>query len=207
MSEYWIDNYGHVTYCDGDAGVDVANHEMVARQHAFGLVHAALEAANRNKGDYPSLEDDPVYVDFLSVFDSIASNEYGLDCTDLRCKLCDVNPSQDLSSVDLIVIWTGLPELVVQFALQSEPNTEDVRLYAMQHWGWHRVVVKGSYPSIESWRVTRQLIKRMHFWIEECEDGREGITWTWYVRSTGKQFEITSEEMRDGLINVRSEVR
>jgi len=198
MSEYWIDNHGHVTYCDGDAGVDVANHEMVARQHAFGLVYAALSAAN---------PDDPVYDEFLSVFDLIASNEYGLDCIELRCRLADVNPSQDLSCDDLLALWTGLPELVVQFALQSEPNTEDVRLYAMQHWGWHRVVVKGSYPSIESWRVTRAIIKRMHFWIEECEGDREDITWTWYVRSTDKQFEITSEEMREGLINVRSEVR
>lgn len=193
--EFWIDDTGYVTYCDGDAGIDVPNHEAVVRRHAAGLLQSGLEAL-------PG--DDPLTRDVLGVLTANLDAEGILDCVALRCGLSDLDSlPYDETTSEVLARLTGVPELVVQLALQSEPNDVDPRDYAMEHWGWHRVVSRGRFHTIESWRVTRQLIKKMYMWIGDVEEQTETTpTWTWYVRGSGKvrEFELTSADMETGII-------
>jgi len=46
MCEYWIDEEGQTTYCDGDAGVDIRNHSMVVVDHCRQIAISKLELAN-----------------------------------------------------------------------------------------------------------------------------------------------------------------
>ena len=194
MSEYWIDEGGNVTYCDGDAGADVANHEGVARQHAASKVVDALQSLDAS---------DPLAGTIMRVFENHLDHDGVLDCISLRCALADLDAfAGDETVTEAITRLTGLPELEVRFALQTEPHDEDVRLYAMRVWGWHRVVCKGSFHTIESWRVSRSAIKRLYFPIGEIEDECDAgsPTWTWYVRGSRKEFEIASADMESGII-------
>lgn len=194
MSEYWIDEGGNVTYCDGDAGVDVANHEGVARQHAASKVADALQSLDAS---------DPLAGTIMRVFEDHLDHDGVLDCISLRCALVDLDAfAGDETVTEAITRLTGLPELEVRFALQTEPHDEDVRLYAMRVWGWHRVVCKGSFHTIESWRVSRSAIKRLYFPIGEIEDECDAVspTWTWYVRGNERQFEIANADMEAGII-------
>lgn len=194
MCEYWADENGGVTYCDGDAGADVANHEGVARRHAARKVADALGALNG---------DDPLVATINGVVTTHLDHDGVLDCTSLRCALADLDEfAGDETSVEAITRLTGLPELEVRFAMQAEPADEDVRLYAMRVWGWHRIVCKGSFHTIESWKVSRSLIKMMYYVIGEIEDkcGAAWPTWTWYVRGNGRRFEISNADMEAGII-------
>ncbi len=193
MCEYWADENGGVTYCDGDVGADVANHEGVARQHAARKVADALGALDG---------DDPLVVAIKGVVTTHLDDD-GVDCISLRCALADLDEfAGDETPVEAITRLTGLPELEVRFALQAEPADEDVRLYAMRVWGWHRIVCKGSFYTIESWKVSRSLIKMMYYVIGEIEDecGVTSPTWTWYVRGNGRRFEIANADMEAGII-------
>lgn len=194
MCEYWADKDGCVTYCDGDAGADVANHEGVARQHAARNVADALQSLSG---------DDPLVAAINRVFTNHINHDGVLDCTALRCDLGNLDEfAGDETPVEAITRLTGLPELEVRFALQAEPSDEDVRLYAMRVWGWHRIVCKGSFYTIESWKVSRSLIKMMYYVIGEIEDecGLSSPTWTWYVRGNGRRFEIANADMEAGII-------
>lgn len=44
--EYWITKQGDVIYCDGDAGIDVPNHEMIVKAECLEIAIASLEMAN-----------------------------------------------------------------------------------------------------------------------------------------------------------------
>lgn len=194
MCEYWSDEDGCVTYCDGDAGADVANHEGVARQHAASKVAEALQALDAS---------DPLAGAIMRVFEDHLGHDGVLDCVSLRCALADLDAfAADETAVEAITRLTGLPELEVRFALQAEPSDEDVRLYAMRVWGWHRIVCKNCFHTIESWKVSRSLIKMMYYVIGEIEDecGVISPTWTWYVRGNGRRFEIANADMEAGII-------
>ena len=91
----------------------------------------------------------------------------------------------------------------------AEPVGDIEKLFTMwDQWGWHRVICKNAHRTIDSWQVTRTVIKRMYFSIGEIEEecDVDAPTWTWYVHKTKRQFEICNADMESGIIP-RAEVR
>lgn len=135
MSEYWIDETGDVTYCDGDAGVDVPNHEAVAVAHAAHLV-----------ADQIASKADGVGYAIIGIIDD--HMEDVIDCIALRSDICnavdewlqngDITEEEADDIYGMMVDRYGVDRDLLSIITRNDRN--DPRAYAVEKWDWIRVI-------------------------------------------------------------------
>lgn len=161
--EYWITAEGDAIFADGDAGVDVPNHEAVVIQYSLQEVMDNMESS-----------DDPIIQTFVSemsmysedeIIDRIAIREALNNSID---SIIQEHPELEDSLYNkgpesYIVEKTGLDEELVEIAFGGG---KDERAYAMEKWGWIRLAGN----ALELWKVTPSSMGAMARGLWEAHD-------------------------------------
>lgn len=163
--EYWIDEDGDMTFCDGDAGVDVPNHAMVVVSHCCQLVIDALENVDQEHQAFASE---------LTRTIEFSTDEGIVDCTMIRCSINDsidyfvedklvcVEAAEDLEA--FVCKITGLDAEIVNCAFGQH---SDPRVLGTTRFNWVRVI--GSNFDVA--KLDRSTCKRMaDFAIDQEHD-------------------------------------
>lgn len=135
MSEFWLTPDGAI-YCDGDAGVDVPNHEAVVRQRCLCEALGAME-----QSDNEAVQAISHKLSLLAEDDII---DGPMVSETLNNFIDDLNRDGVLSNEEVDDIYSFIREHVdvEEWILDVAFGTDsyDVRAYAIDRWGWHRVV-------------------------------------------------------------------
>ena len=163
--EYWIDENGSAIYCDGDAGVDVPNHEMIVKSRCISLAVHQLTESN-----------DTLVARLLGCIEHLTED----DCIDTvairEAILCEADViAQEIDDEDLYddpFEWMrkrcGISN---RWEWQCAWGDHiDERSHAKKYWGWIRV----AHTHIEMADTKRSTIRRLKDGLyeafgEECE--------------------------------------
>ncbi len=158
--DYWITDTDDTIFCDGDAGADVPNHEMVIVTHCVQLLIDALE----NNRDVFSVS--------LAMLLSQFQVEEVVDTVSLRCAINDsadewvrsgaLTYEESDNIYEVIEKRTELPPIIIHTAIGQN---EDSRVLGVQL-GWIRV----SGNNFDIKKLTRKNCDRMYdFALENPE--------------------------------------
>lgn len=132
--EYWITE-DSVIYCDGDASVDVPNHEMVAMIHAAQLV---IDEAESSSSESIGLLFDGLNEHGLEAIDGTLA-QYFNDRTDDLFKCGLISQQQYDDWFEWIVSDLGIGRDLLTVATgcsRGTPNDVDARKFAIAQWNW-----------------------------------------------------------------------
>ncbi|GIW89675.1 MAG: hypothetical protein KatS3mg109_0107 [Pirellulaceae bacterium] len=131
--EFWYAD-GQLIFCDGDAGVDVPNHECVVISHALATLAGYLNGTKLQRlADVidSHMQDCEAIADHIQIYESVlaeAENMYREgELTD------DEVDDLEATAYDLVDLPPGLWSLAFSQGV-------DERSYAQKEWGWIRIL-------------------------------------------------------------------
>lgn len=157
--EFWITPDG-VIYCDGDAGVDVPNHEAVVRQQCLSNLIDAMETSGNSQivslasEVQMALEDVvdlPMLREQLNLWVDNAYSEGQID----------EKAADDI--YDFIRARVDMPYWEFETALGMNDHIDE-RNNAIKLWGWHRV----QHNNLTVAKLTRKLLSELADGLHEC---------------------------------------
>lgn len=160
MSEYWITDSG-IVYCDGDAGIDVPNHTCVVVSECCRMLCDAMEysdepAVNELASHIRQVLDDcDCYIVDQGVLSETITNE--ADELQRRGLLSD----EDVDDIfDFIGKNVELEQWIVDIGLGS--GSYDERAFAIEKWGWMRLVCTRQDVTVQMHQLTPDNLKRAY---------------------------------------------
>ncbi len=187
--EYWIID-GDVTYCDGDAGVDVPNHEAVVIAHIFSLITDALEAV----GEHSIADIFHRHITDEAVIDLIAFREDLNNSLDwwVREGIVTDEAAQDIDSyIAARVAGAGIDRDMYNAAMKSGNMSSDrdhARDYGITGLKW----IKVAGNNITLWDLDHTTVKNLERGLDRiCEV--EGVdfdrsVWDIEVKARNSKF-------------------
>ena len=138
--EYWITDDNDLIYCDGDGGIDVPNHSMVAQSYALQKVISTIE---ENKDRHAKLA---FYI--LKTMESSIEHYGEYDTTGIRSDILMVVDHLLTEKIilekhaDDIFTYMSRTFKVPRHLLDVAFDHSDIdgRQYAVKHWNWIRVI-------------------------------------------------------------------
>jgi len=175
MSEYWIQD-ADLVFADGDAGVDIRNHEMHVVAHYWQILASELSVADCVESQ---------------AIGRILTEFYDDDCIDhiaARCAILDAFQDCDCPFDAYVKPFVQASEDEQRIAFYEYDL--DPRLYAAEHLGWIRVV--GDHLELHG--LTPRKMQRAAYALSEIDDDHSRI---WFVedRKTRNHYEITLLQM------------
>lgn len=187
MSEYWIFQDGTHEWCDGDAGVDVPNHEMVVRLHMAYEFNAAVEHDDLLRRF--TIEED-------RLGDPSAVRELFCDTADALQKEGRLTDEQTDDVYAFLRAATGMSEQ--RMAVMVDSNDSDARLFAVQHLGGYRVVGR----HVETWQLSKSKLRTIGYAMAELLDVADEDMWRTEIvvedRSNGRRYSVFLQRCVDG---------
>jgi hypothetical protein len=180
MMEFWIQDT-ELVYCDGDAGVDVPNHETVVRVHVLQDIIGELESS-----------EDSQCLEILSIMESHLHD----GVPDIIAMKCDLNDCLEFDWSEVIADNVDYSEELLRSVFSNDFSGElDLRLWACEHLEWVRVVGN----NVESWGFNRRQMKRAAWALGEIEGsyGLVGQLWNWEDRKTGKRLSLNLDQIEN----------
>ena len=178
MMEFWIQDT-ELVYCDGDAGVDVPNHETVVRVHILHDIISTLESSENSQ-----------CLEIISIMESHLCD----GVPDIIAMRCQLNDFLEFDWSEVIADNVEYSEDLLRSVFSNDFSGElDLRLWACENLGWIRVVGN----NVESWGFNRRQMKRAAWALGEIEESYnlEGRLWNWEDRRTGKRLCLNLDQI------------
>lgn len=195
--EYWIDQYGDYTFCDGDAGIDIPNHEMVVVQECFTKLI-----------DIWASHDDTLLECLVELAQPFIESEHGF--TDTCLFRTSINDSIDNWLAENIITQaesddiygTILDRLQMRYTIAEllSMNYDEVlhiaighfdgdpRQFAVDNWNWIRVIHK----NFDVKAITPDTCRRMELFVES-DEGQDIAT---RLSRRDKEFKVWNIEVQ-----------
>ena len=156
-NEYWIDESGNATFADGDAGVDVQNHEQQVVEAILGKYGLSSEETGSFAGGIDS--------EFIQHF---AANNLDKCVAFLKAnnwlpesydEMAVENPKAATSLVGYNLTLESILQILGATPEEAAcgAGKGDARDFALKNWGWKRV----GDGRVETWDLTPQSLKIM----------------------------------------------
>lgn len=184
--EYWIDQHGVSAYADGDIG-DIS-HEG----HVINLLQSQISSKLGHQYDRGE------YVNWDKFKDDLIKKTYE-EMVEKAPNLKSQYDDEYQNDPDYFIKF-GLDKLGVDEAeFQMADGRGDARDYAMEKWGWKRVVGN----NIETWTLTTKDMRIIHNGINHILNDKEEDTeeeFSIYVHTTGQSHSMTLAQLEAGQI-------
>lgn len=147
--EYWIDDNGHTTFCDGNAGLEIPNHSMVVIGHCCQLAIDKLQIV----GDEFALK-------LIEIINQCYDGDI-IDTVMFRVTVGDIEIDTD-NIFDLISDRYGIDRWLIDIITGSD---EDPRVAGIMKLGWIRVI--GNNFNVKS--LNKRVLSHIQDFIVEEE--------------------------------------
>lgn len=160
MSEYWIDKEGEITFCDGDSGAEVPNHDMVVVVQAAAMIEEQIEDSDDVLASRVMQIIDCSICD--GIFDGPMFRENLNNCVDSWFDEGLINQDEERDIDEAILSRLGIDKDLWNI-INDNLGNQRPREYAVEKWGWIRVIE----DNFDVWELSDSACRRMSDFAED----------------------------------------